>query len=162
MLTLRPDHACVMTRPSDDIRYEATLLRPKHPGRGGRWSFLVLPKAARAKLPTRGRTFVEGTFNGQPFRAMLEPDGQKIHWLNVDRALQGRAQAEPDPTVTLTLSTDDTPPEPKLPPDLRQALAECPEATSMWSEITCAAPRHSVIVGPDTNKNGPACGAVLR
>ncbi|KGI78809.1 YdeI/OmpD-associated family protein [Oleiagrimonas soli] len=128
-----------MTRSSDDIRCEAKLLRPKHPGRGGSWSFLVLPKAASAKLPTRGQTFVEGTLNGQPFRAMLEPDGCKSHWLKVDRALRERAQAEPNEIVALTLSTDVEPPEPTLPTDLRQALAKHPEAASTWSDITCAA-----------------------
>jgi hypothetical protein len=30
-------------------------------------------------------TAIEGTLNGFPFRATLEPDGQKSHWLKVDR-----------------------------------------------------------------------------
>ena len=49
--------------------FSAKLLRPKKPGDGEDWAFVVLPKEASAKLPRRGRTSVDGTLNGQPFTA---------------------------------------------------------------------------------------------
>ncbi|MDQ9170770.1 DUF1905 domain-containing protein [Oxalobacteraceae bacterium R-40] len=52
--------------------------RPKEPGSGASWGFVVLPTEVSAKLPRRGRTTVDGTINGQGFRAMLEPDGKKV------------------------------------------------------------------------------------
>ena len=36
--------------------FSAKLLRPKKPSDGEDWAFVVLPKAASAKLPRRGRT----------------------------------------------------------------------------------------------------------
>src|SRR5690606_41717745 len=67
-------------------RFEARLVRPGDPGEGEPWAFLVLPKAVSEMLPRRGRTSVEGTINGHPFQATLEPDGQLSHWLKVDQA----------------------------------------------------------------------------
>jgi Domain of unknown function (DUF1905) len=74
-----------MTQGTSSIRFKAKLLRPAEPGKGKPWSFLILPKDASAKLPSRGMTSVEGLINGHPFRATLEPDGQKSHWLKVPR-----------------------------------------------------------------------------
>ena len=36
--------------------FSAKLLRPKKPGDGEDWAFVVLPREASAKLPRRGRT----------------------------------------------------------------------------------------------------------
>ena len=51
-------------------------------------SGLVLPKSASDILPRRGRTTVDGSLNGCPFQATLEPDGQLSHWLRVDENLR--------------------------------------------------------------------------
>ncbi|GIK15527.1 MAG: hypothetical protein BroJett003_04910 [Planctomycetota bacterium] len=72
---------------ASEIRFTAKLLRPKVAGRPVSWTFLTLPRDASAKLPSRGQVTVEGTINGHPFQATLEPDGQGGHWLKVDRAL---------------------------------------------------------------------------
>src|SRR5213079_3716908 len=87
------------------------------------WSFLTLPKNASAKLPSRGMTAIEGTLNGIPFQAMLEPDGQKSHWLKVDRKLCEAAGAEAGDIVTLEIAPAPEDPEPSVPPDLKKALA---------------------------------------
>ena len=63
-----------MSNPTSNIRFKAKLLRPAEPLKGSPWTFLVLPKRASEKLPTRGMTTVEGIINGHPFRATLEPD----------------------------------------------------------------------------------------
>ena len=73
------------------ISFSAKLLRPAEAGKGEAWTFLILPKDASAKLPSRGMTTVEGTINGCPFRANLEPDGQNSHWLKMDRKLREAA-----------------------------------------------------------------------
>jgi hypothetical protein len=39
-------------------------------------------------------TAIEGTINGVPFQATLQPDGQKSHWLKVNRKLCEAAGAE--------------------------------------------------------------------
>jgi len=77
-----------MTKTADKIRFKAKLCRPAESAKTHSWSFLVLPKNASAKLPSRGMTAIKGTLNGFPFQATLEPDGQKSHWLKVVRVLQ--------------------------------------------------------------------------
>lgn len=129
------------------IRFRATLLRPKATAKSVSWNFLILPKEASSKLPSRGQTTVEGTINGHPFSATLEPDGQAGHWLKVDRKLREAAGASGDPlkpgdVVTLEIAPVAEEPEPKVPPDLRKALAAAPpKVRDAWSDITPAARR---------------------
>ena len=49
-------------------------------------------------------TAIEGTINGFAFQAMLEPDGQKSHWLKVDRKLCEAAGADAGDVVTLEIA----------------------------------------------------------
>ena len=130
-----------MTRPVSNIRFSAKLLRPEATEKAGSWTFLTLPKNASAKLPSRGMTTVEGTLNGFPFRATLEPDGQKSHWLRVDRKLSGAAGADAGDVVSLEIVPVKEEPEPKVPADLQQALAATPKARALWSDITPIARR---------------------
>lgn len=129
-----------MTKTASKIRFRATLLRPAT-AKGGSWTFLALPKDASAQLPSRGRTSVEGTINGSPFRATLEPDGQKSHWLKVDRKLREAAGINAGDDVTLEITPMQEEPEPPVPADLRKALASDPKARALWSGITTIARR---------------------
>ena len=123
-----------MTKSGSKIRFRAKLLRPVATAKAGSWTFLTLPKDASAKLPSRGMTTVEGTVNGFPFRATLEPNGQKSHWLKVDRKLREAAGADAGDVVTLEIAPEAL--EPRVPPDLRKALAVAPKARALWSDIT--------------------------
>ena len=125
----------------NEIRFSAKLLRPAATGKTGSWTFLTLPKDASAKLPSRGMTTVEGTINGVPFRATLEPDGQKGHWLKVDRKMSKGAGADGGDVVTLEIAPVQEEPEPRVPADLRKALAAAPKARALWSDITPMARR---------------------
>ena len=140
------------------LRFRATLLRPKAPvkttaktrgkttgkssGKAVSWTFLILPKEASAKLPSRSMTSVHGTFNGVAFQATLEPDGQGGHWLKVDREMREAAGAEAGDVVTLEIAPVAEEPEPRVPADLRKALAAAPPgARKVWSDITPIARR---------------------
>jgi hypothetical protein len=81
-------------------------------------------------------TTVAGTINGCPFRATLEPDGQRSHWLKVNRKLREAAGAVAGDVVTLEIAPAGEEPEPRLPADLRKALAAAPKARALWSDIT--------------------------
>jgi hypothetical protein len=126
-----------MTQTASKIRFRAKLFRLAATAKVGSWTFLTLPKDASAKLPSRGMTAVEGTINGFPFRATLEPDGQKSHWLKVNRKLREAAGADVGDVVTLEIATEAL--EPRVPPDLRKALASAPKARALWSDITTIA-----------------------
>src|SRR5437667_7848015 len=123
-----------MTKTS--IRFKAKLFRPSESEKAGSWTFLILPKNASAKLPSRGMTAIEGTINGFPFQAALEPDGQKSHWLKVDRKLREAAGADAGDIVTLEIAPAGNETEPEVPADLRKALTAAPKARKLWSDIT--------------------------
>ena len=131
-----------MTKTASKIRFKAKLCRPAGSAKICSWSFLVLAKNASAKLPSRGMTAIEGTLNGFPFQATLEPDGQKSHWLKVDRKLSEAAGAEAGEVVMLEIAPAAEEPEPAVPSDLRKALAAAaPKARALWSDITPIARR---------------------
>lgn len=119
--------------------FKTKLLRPAQAGNNGAWAFFVLPKAVSDQLPRRGRTSVDGTINGHPFQATLEPDGQLSHWLQVSKALQDAAGVTPGDTVKVELSAASPEPEPQLPDDLREALTALPAAKSTWDDTTTIA-----------------------
>jgi hypothetical protein len=125
-----------VTKIASRIRFKAKLFRPAASEKADFWTFLILPKNASAKLPSRGMTAIEGTINGFPFQATLEPDGQKSHWLKVDRKLCEAAGADAGDVVTLEIAPAGKETEPEVPTDLRTALAAAPKARALWSDIT--------------------------
>jgi hypothetical protein len=126
-----------MTKAASKIRFKAKLLRPAESAKGDSWTFLVLPKNASARLPSRSVTAVEGTINGFPFQATLQPDGQKSHWLKVDWKLSEAAGADAGDIVTLEIAQAAEDSEPTVPADLRKTLATAaPKARALWSDIT--------------------------
>src|SRR3954471_11842618 len=126
-----------MTKIDCKIRFKAQLLRPAEAGKSESWTFVILPKNVSAKLPSRGMEVVEGTINNAKFQATAEPDGQKGHWLKVDRKLRHAAGADAGDVVTLEIAPSEE--EAKVPADLKKALAAAPKARALWSEITTVA-----------------------
>ena len=125
-----------MSQSSQQSRFKAQLLRPASPGSYVPWSFLVLPQTASAKLPRRGRTSIEGSINGHRFQAMLEPDGQLSHWLPISKELLEAAGANIGDVVELEIRPVAEEPEPQIPSDLQDALADSPGARMVWDETT--------------------------
>src|ERR1700674_4358654 len=123
------------------IRFSAKLFRPKATEKIGSWTLLTLPRNASAKLPSRGMTMVEGTINGFPFRAALEPNGKGSHWLRVNKTLHDVAGADAGDTGTVEIARAGEEPEIRIPMDLRQALAAAPRAQALWASITPIARR---------------------
>jgi hypothetical protein len=138
-------------RDASTIRFTAKLLRPK--AATSAWTFLMLPSEASARLPSRGMVSVDGTLNGHPLNATLEPDGQGGHWLKVVRKLRDAAGAEAGDLVRLEVApvSPREQPEPKVPADVRRALAAAPAAARRaWSDVTPAARRdwvHWIVSG---------------
>lgn len=130
-------------RDGAQIRFDATLLSPKRSaGKSVSWTFLVLPKDASSQLPSRSMVSIEGTLNGSPIHATLEPDGKGGHWLKVDRKMREAAGANAGDTVALEIAPVNEEPEPKVPADVRKALAAAAaEAQRVWSDITPIARR---------------------
>ena len=122
------------------IRFSAKLFPPKANKNTGSPT-LTLPKSASAKLPSRSMTMVEGTINGAPFRAALEPNGKGSHWLRVNKTILDAAGADAVDTVTVEITRAGKEPEIRVPMDLRKALAAAPLARAGWDDITPLARR---------------------
>ena len=123
------------------IGFQAKLLKPTDVAGKQSWTFLILPKAASNKLSSRGMVGIDGTLNGTAFTAVLEPDGQKGHWLKVSEALRKKAGVSVGDTVTLEIGPAKNEPEPRVPADLKQALSAAPEAAGAWDDLTTLARR---------------------
>jgi len=128
-----------MTQQDTRSEFNARLLRPKESGSGSAWAFVVLPNEASAKLPRRGRVTVSGAMNGHGFRALLEPDGQKGHWLRINDDLLETSRANVGDDVHFEISTVDQEPEPEVPADLAQALEAAPKSRATWDATTTIA-----------------------
>jgi len=113
------------------FRFKATLYR--HP-EAEETGFLALniPKAVSKNL--HGMTKVEGTINGHPFRAPLEPNASAGHRLQVNKAMRRGADADEGDAVTLAILGSE--PDPTVPADLRAPLAASQEAKSLWKDLT--------------------------
>src|SRR5438093_13696614 len=150
-----------MTKTASKIRFRAKLFRPEATAKVGSWPFLTRPKDASAKLPSRGMTTVGGTINGFPFRATLEPDGQRSHWLRVNRKMREAAGADAGDVVTLEIAPSGEEPEPRVPADLRKALAAAPKARALWPDITPIARRDGDHVVPSAERHDPTAMGLL-
>ena len=128
-----------MASENQKSQFNARLLRPKNPGDGEAWAFVVLPGEASATLPRRGRTSVDGTLNGQRFRAVLEPDGKKSHWLKIDPALQSASNTTFGDVARFEITPVAREPEPEVPADLLEALQASPPSRATWEATTTLA-----------------------
>lgn len=112
------------------IRFEAQV----H-GTGGS-TILRLPDDASEKLPSRGQVAVKGVMNGHAFQTVLEPDGQRGHWLKVDEKLRQALAADEGDTVVLEVEPAEDWPEPDMPEDFQTALADASNISELWKSIT--------------------------
>ena len=128
-----------MPREDNRSEFEARLLCPKSPGAEDGWAFVVLPKEASAKLPRRGRTTIDGVIDGAKFRALLEPDGQKSHWLKIERELLEASGAAIGEIARFEIMPVEHEPEPEVPPDFLAALEASPESRATWDDTTTLA-----------------------
>lgn len=128
-----------MTQEEKRSRFTARLLRPKEPGSDGSWAFVVLPLDVSATLPRRGRTTVEGAMNGRYLQVLLEPDGQKSHWMRLDEEFLTAAGVTYGDVVEFEIMPVEQEPEPEVPADFWEALEAAPDARATWNQITTLA-----------------------
>jgi Bacteriocin-protection, YdeI or OmpD-Associated/Domain of unknown function (DUF1905) len=102
---------------------------------GGR-TILRLPDDASAKLPSRGQVAVEGVMGRRDFRAVLEPDGRRGHWLKLDKSLRRTLALSEGDTVVVEVEPTKDWPEPDIPKDFQTALADAADVSELWADIT--------------------------
>jgi len=114
------------------LRFDAKLSQPSE-AKNGSATVLEVPKAVSRKLGD-DMPKVEGTIEGHPFRAALEPNPAGGLWLRVNKAMLKGADAGAGDSVQLAILGPE--PEPKPPADLRAAFDASPEAEEVWDELT--------------------------
>lgn len=118
------------------IRCEARLFEPDTCKSVATGTMLVLPPEASAQLPSRGMVLVQGSCDGQHFRAVLEPDGRGSHWCKAPAELLKKGRLSATDTMVLQIEPSTDWPEPRVPTDLRAGLDADPEAMATWLDIT--------------------------
>lgn len=123
-------------RSASVLRFKARLFRhPKAAVAGGSATLLLdVPALVSKKARSSGMTTVEGTINGHPFRATLEPNPSAGHWLPVNKAMRQGADADVGDTVQLAILEPER--EPIMPSDLRVALTASDKAKTLWKDLT--------------------------
>lgn len=120
-------------------QFDAQLLRPANPYNDSAWAFVVLPREVSATLSRRGRITVNAAIYGQTFQVLLEPDGQKSHWLKVDSKLLKKSGVDFGDLAHFAIVALAQEPEPELPADLAVALNAAPQAKATWEDTTTIA-----------------------
>jgi hypothetical protein len=87
---------------------------------------------------------VFATVNGQQARVTLMPAGGGRYRVHLNTALRNAARADAGDEVSVTLRIDRESREPTVPPDLRMALKENPEAQKIFGALTAGHRRHIV------------------
>lgn len=129
-----------MVRERAVIHFRAKLLRPlEFPRRS--WGFVVLPKSASAKLPSRGVIAVHVNLNGHAFQANLEPDGKKGHWLKISARMLASAGAAVGERISMDIHPVERVSQPPVPADFHRALSAAVRARVLWADLTPVARR---------------------
>lgn len=102
---------------------------------GGRVIVRLTPEAS-AQLPSRGQVAVSGSANDHEFSTVIEPDGLRGHWINLDGDLVAKLGISAEATVQFSFTPTKTWPEPEIPDDLRRALAEAGDLDEVWVSLT--------------------------
>jgi len=113
------------------VRFDAKICQPREAKNAG-GTVLDVPKTVVKKLGDMPK--VEGTIEGHPFRAALEPTPSGGLWLRVNKAMLKGADAGMGDSVELAVLGPE--PEPKPDADLRAALDASPEAEEVWDALT--------------------------
>jgi hypothetical protein len=115
------------------FRFKARLFRS--PNKIGSATLLLdVPDVVSEKARSSGMTTIEGTINGHPFRAGLEPNTSGGHSLPVNKAMRDGAGADEGGTVQLAILEPE--PEPIMPGDLRVALTASEKGKALWKDLT--------------------------
>ncbi len=103
------------------------------------WAFIVLPHEVSTTLTRRGRITVLAKINDYAFNVLLEPDGNKSHWLRIEQNQLMLAKADVGIDVNVNITPLDNEPDPIVPADLANALAASPPSNKTWQATTTTA-----------------------
>ena len=74
--------------------------------------------------------------SGSRFRVLLQPNGEGSHWFVIDDTLRKAIGAKDGDSLDIEVEPTKNWPEPKVPSDVKAALANDPRAHQLWADIT--------------------------
>lgn len=74
--------------------------------------------------------------NGHDFQTVLEPDGMRGHWLEIQGNTAKTLAVGDGDTVALEMEPAKDWPEPDMPKDFQAALADITEISEVWKDIS--------------------------
>ncbi|NLC33639.1 MAG: DUF1905 domain-containing protein [Clostridiales bacterium] len=114
------------------IRFEASLSNI------AAINLIKMPQSASELLPSRGMMMAEGTVNGIPFTAPLEPDGRGSHWFEASHAMIKEAGLKAGKPAAFDITPTIDWPEPEISPDILDALRKS-NLMPRWDSLTVKA-----------------------
>ena len=114
------------------IAFEAELIKI------GTRQLIVLPLSSSERIPSRGMSMVQGTINGNPFKAALEPDGKGSHWIEVSSSLSEKAKLSIHEKVSLNIEPLTKWDEPEIPEDIINKMKK-ENLMDKWNSLTTKA-----------------------
>lgn len=115
---------------SISFKAELTVIEARH--------IIKLPIGSSMELPSRGMVMIQGTINGFPFIAPLEPDGKGSHWFEINDKLGMEIGATAGQTMSLNIEPIDKWIEPEIPDDIMAAITNA-GLLSTWDTLTTKA-----------------------
>ena len=103
--------------------------------RGG-GALVEIPFSVEEVYGARGRVKVRATFDGHEYRGSLAPMGGGVHVLGVRKDVRAAIGKDVGDVVRVTLDPDDRPRTVEVPPELRSALADAPEARERFEGLS--------------------------
>lgn len=120
------------------VEFSATTHRPVG---GDGWLFVTIPQDVSDQMPARSMVAIEGVMNDYPFAGMLQPDNAGGHWLRVEAEWCEAVSVQAGEDVSFRIAPAKVEPEPEVPMDLHEALANAPAAAETWYSTTAVARR---------------------
>ena len=112
--------------------FEAEIYSPKQAPKA---AFIRVPFDVKEVFGTKGRVFVKGTFDGQPYRGTIQPMGGQ-HIIGVSRELRQALGKAAGDTISVTMDLDTEERTVAVPDDLAAALKKNPSAQKYFGSLS--------------------------
>ncbi len=111
--------------------------------RGGGGAWVVVPADVVDALGGGGRIPVTATFDGHPYQGSIARYGGQ-HVIGLLKDIRAAIGKQPGDPVSVTLERDAGTREVAVPDDLAAALAESPDASAAWEQLSYSHRREHV------------------
>ncbi len=99
-------------------------------------TLIKIPQKLDSQLSSRGPVMVNITLDKITILAPLEPDGNKGHWLEIEKSILKKLNKKVGESITISLEQTNQWNERVLPEDFESELKNSPIAEAVWQQCT--------------------------